>query len=205
MLLLDMIARGNQAVALARSKKTGRELKRDFGIETRLIDLETAGTPEYAAALEGCDAVVFSAGAGPGSGPARKQSVDLGAALKTIEAAQLAGVRRYVQVSAMNVDKPVAADADESWIAYVAAKRESDAAVRASGLDWTIIRPGRLIDAYGTGRVALGERLPAGEIPRADVAGVLTAVLEMPATIGREWDVTSGDSGPRKAIRALLG
>ncbi len=108
----------------------------------------------YAAALSGCDAVVFAAGGGADGNIERKRTVDLGGSLKAIKAAGLAGVGRFVQVSSIGVDDPLPDDTAPVWKAYVEAKRDADLALRTSDLDWTILRPGRLTDDPGTGLVA---------------------------------------------------
>lgn len=148
-------------VPLVRREAQAAEL-RGPGVEPRMLDIETSGEEAFAAAFDGVDAVVFAAGGGPDGNIERKRTVDLQGALKSVAGSRAAGVRRYVQVSAIGVDDPLPPDVGEVWAAYVAAKRDSDAAVRASDLDWTIIRPGGLTDEPGTGRVALAPELPAG-------------------------------------------
>jgi len=143
---------------------------------------------------------VFSAGGGPDGNIDRKRTVDLGGSLKSIEAAQQAGIDRFVQISAINVDDPVPDDADPVWKAYVEAKRDADIALRDSGLDWTILRPGRLTNGDGTGQVALGEDIGRGDIPRADVAAVVVAVLDDPSSIGRQWNVVGGQTPVDEAV-----
>lgn len=197
-------ARGNEPVALGRRKEVASSLRSGFGIESRHIDIESASTADFVDALAGCAAVVFTAGGGPDGNKERKRTVDLEGALKSIEAAQQLGIRRYVQVSAMGVDNPVDPAAGEVWAAYVEAKRDSDAAVRASGLDWTILRPGRLTDDAVLPRITLGVDLPSGEIPRVAVAETLGALLENDRTIGKQWDLVSGPNSIRKGIRAAL-
>jgi uncharacterized protein YbjT (DUF2867 family) len=144
----------------------------------------------------GADAVVFAAGAGPGSGPERKRTVDLGAAVKLMEA----GVRRYVMVSAIAAGRP--GDWSEPMRPYYEAKAEADRRLEESGLDYTIVRPGGLTDDPGTRLVAVGTDL-AGDIPRDDVAAVLLAVLETPGTIGKTFELVSGDTPVDEAVRGL--
>ena len=119
----------------------------------------------FAAAFGRCDVVVFAAGGGADGDIERKRTVDLEGSLKSIEGARLAGVRRFVQVSAIGVDDPLPDDTDDVWRAYVEAKRDADAALRASDLDWTIIRPGRLTDDPATGLVSLGPTSSAATSP----------------------------------------
>ncbi len=106
-----------------------------------------------------------------------------------------------MQISAINVDEPVGDDASPVWKAYVEAKRDADAALRESGLDWTILRPGRLTDDPGTGRIDLGDA-PRGDIPRADVAETVVAVLEDHRSVGHQWNLVSGDVDVRAAVAA---
>jgi len=175
-------------------------------------DLEAAGAAPITFDIEhdeglaehvrGADAVVFAAGAGPGSGPARKETVDRGGAIKLIEACREAGVSRYVIISAISTDRP------ERWTEqmrpYYEAKAAADAAVRESGLDYTIVRPGRLIDDPGTGRIAAAPVLEDyGEVTRDDVAATLLAVLETPSTVGLTFDLLGGDVPIAEAVAAL--
>ncbi len=196
-----LIGAGHQPVALVRRQEQAEALQAD-GVDTRLLDIENSGEDDFAAAFEGCDAVVFAAGGGPDGNVERKRTVDLEGSLKSIAGATSAGIRRFVQISAINVDEPVAEDAGEVWTAYVEAKRDSDAALRASDLDWTILRPGKLTDDAATGQVALGPDIERGEIPRADVAAVVAATLDDSRTVGQQWNVVSGDHPVDAAISA---
>jgi uncharacterized protein YbjT (DUF2867 family) len=196
-----LVGAGHTPVALVR-KEAQRATLEQLGAEVRLLDIEADGAPAFAEAFSGCDAVVFTAGGGPDGNIERKLAVDLGGSLKSIEAARLAGVRRFVQVSAIGVDDPPPADTDPVWKAYVEAKRDADAAVRASGLDWTILRPRRLTDDPSTGKVALGPEVARGDVTRADVAAVVAAVLDDPTSIGAQWDLVGGDTPVSAAVAA---
>ncbi len=200
-LLVELRRSEHTPVALVRREQYREDLEAR-GAEVRLLDIEQRDAGDFAAAFEGCDAVVFAAGGGPDGNIERKRTVDLEGSLKSIEGARLAGIGRFVQVSAINVDKPVPPDASPVWRAYVEAKRDADAALRASGLDWTILRPGRLTDEPATGRVALGTDIPRGDIPRADVAAVIGAVIDQPSSVGRQWNLVSGDVPVPEAVRA---
>ncbi|MBA3781956.1 MAG: SDR family oxidoreductase [Nocardioides sp.] len=196
-----LVAAGHQPVALVRRDAYRAELE-GLGAEVRLLDIEKGDAIAFARAFEGCHAVVFAAGGGPDGDIERKRTVDLGGALKTIEGAQQAGISRVVQISAIGVDEPVA-DVEPVWKAYVEAKRDADTALRDSGLDWTIIRPGRLTDDEPTGLVQLADRTGRGEIPRADVAAVVAAVLDTGAGIGAQWDLVGGATPVAEAVSAL--
>jgi uncharacterized protein YbjT (DUF2867 family) len=182
--------RGDTVRGLIRNPDQADDL-RAAGIEPVVCDLE--GDGDVAAAIRGADAVVFAAGAGPGSGDARKQTMDRGGAVKLVEAAKAEGVSRYLIVSSMGAEK-APADGAEGFGAYLRAKFEADEAVRASGLDYTVVRPGGLTDDPGTGLVTIAEETGRGQIPRADVAAVLLACLDTPSTIGQSFDVISGDT-----------
>jgi len=195
---------GHQPVALVRKEEQRAELE-GKGAEMRMLDIEQDGAEEFAAAFQGCDAVVFAAGGGADGDVERKRTVDLGGSLKSIEGARSADVRRLVQVSAIGVDDPLPEDTDDVWRAYVEAKRDADAALRASDLDWTIIRPGRLTDDPATGRVALGPDVERGDVTRADVAAVIAAVLEDHGTVGAQWDLVGGDQPVAEAVRSAQG
>jgi uncharacterized protein YbjT (DUF2867 family) len=180
--------RGDTARGLIRNPDQADDL-RAVGIEPVIADLESES--DIASAIRGTDAVVFAAGAGPGSGDARKKTVDLGGAVKLIEAAKAEGVSRYLIVSSMGADK-APEDGAEGFGAYLQAKFEADEAVRASGLDYTVVRPGGLTDDPGTGLVQIAEDTGRGKVPRADVAAVFVACLDTPSTIGQSFDLISG-------------
>jgi uncharacterized protein YbjT (DUF2867 family) len=165
-----------------------------------ICDLE--GDDDVAEAVSGAEAIVFAAGAGPGSGAERKRTMDLGGALKLIDAAKAEGIDRYVMVSAMGAADPPA-EGDDVFGVYLRAKAEADRALVASGLAYTIVRPGGLTDDRGTGRVRVGTDLERGEIPRDDVAAVLLAVLETPRTVGKTFELVSGDTPVDEAVRSL--
>jgi uncharacterized protein YbjT (DUF2867 family) len=199
MLLGDLLAeRGDTARGLIRNPDQEADL-RAAGIEPVLCDLE--GDGDVAAAVRGADAVVFAAGAGPGSGEARKTTMDLDGAVRLIGAAKAEGISRYLIVSSVGADDPPTAGG-EVFGAYLRAKAGADEALRASGLDYTIVRPGGLTDDPGTGLVSIGEHLGRGQIPRADVAAVFLACLDTPSTIGRSFDLISGDTPIADSLRA---
>jgi uncharacterized protein YbjT (DUF2867 family) len=195
----QLAARGDTVRGLIRNPDQEGDL-RAVGIEPVVCDLESEG--DVASAVRGADAVVFAAGAGPGSGDARKKTVDRGGAVKLIEAAKAAGVSRYLIVSSMGADK-APEDGSEGFGAYLQAKFEADEALRASGLDFTIVRPGGLTDDPGTGLVTVAQRLERGEIPRADVAAVFLACLDEPATIGKSFDLIGGETSIPAALAGL--
>ncbi len=195
-----LTARGDEVVGLIRKEEQADDL-RERGIEPALLDLEAADVDGYAAAIAGSDAVVFAAGAGPGSGAARKETVDFGAAVKLRRAAEQAGVQRYVMVSAMGTDDPPADD--DVFSVYLRAKARADADLADSDLAWTIVRPGRLTDDEATGRVAAARHVERGEVPRADVAAVLAASLADEHTIGRVFEVVAGDEPVEDALSTL--
>lgn len=195
-----LVASHHQVVGLIRRSEQISDLQA-AGMEAEVVDLESVASPQLATAIIGFDALVFAAGAGPGSGAARKETVDYGAAAKSIEAAETAGVRRFVMVSAMGTDEPPADDSVFS--VYLRAKARADAALMDSSLDWTVLRPGRLTDDPATGRVHLARHVPRGEIPRGDVAAVLAEVLASEPAVGRVLEVVAGDTPVVEAISEL--
>ena len=200
-LLVALRRSEHDPVALVRREAYRADLE-SRGAQVRLLDIEAADASQFAAAFEGCDAVVFAAGGGPDGNQERKRTVDLEGSLKSVEGARIAGIERFVQVSAINVDEPLPADTSEVWRAYVEAKRDADAALRASDLAWTIIRPGRLTDDPATGLVSLGPDVDRGDVTRADVAAVIAAVLDEPATIGKQWNLVNGEVPVATAVAA---
>lgn len=198
-----LLERGKEVVALARRDEQLAELEQ-MGASPRYLDIEAADDAVFAAAFAECDAVVFAAGGGPDGNIERKRTVDLEGSLKTIEGARGAGIDRVVQVSAIGVDNPLPDDVEDVWKAYVEAKRDADKALRASGLAWTIIRPGGLTDDAGTGEVTLAEQVERGSIPRADVAAVIAEVLDRPESAAHQWELVGGDTPVADAVGAAV-
>lgn len=195
--------RGDAVVPLVRRAEQAAVLL-DLGARPRFLDIERADVDAFAAAFDGVDAVVFAAGGGADGNVLRKRSVDLEGAIKSLAGCAAAGVRRYVQVSAIGVDAKVGLDESAAWASYVVAKRDSDEAVRESGLDWTIVRPATLLDTPGTDRVTLGSDLEPQGVTRDDVAATIAAVLDEPRAIGRQWDLVGGDASVAAALEAAL-
>ncbi|MDQ0930340.1 NAD(P)H-binding protein [Streptomyces turgidiscabies] len=198
-----LAARGDEAAGIIRRPEQGDDL-RAAGAEPVVCDLESASVEEVAALLRGADAAVFAAGAGPGSGTARKDTVDRGAAVLFADAAVLAGVRRHVVVSSMGADP--AHRGDEVFDIYLRAKGEADAYVSGlDALDWTILRPGALTNDAGTGRVRLEADTGRGKVPRDDVAAVITELLDTPATAGLTLELISGSTPVSVAVKSVAG
>ncbi|MEA2436517.1 MAG: hypothetical protein QOF65_1073 [Thermoleophilaceae bacterium] len=190
---------GHRVLALIRSREQDSDV-REAGAEPLIGDLEQE--EDLSHYVQGSDAVVFAAGAGPGSGPERKRTVDLGGALKLLDAARRTGARRYLMVSSIGAEDPSAAG--EQMRPYLEAKAEADQRLAESDLDWTILRPGRLTDDPGTGLVTVTTDMSVrGEIPREDVARVLAAALGEPGTIGKTFVVVAGDTPADEAVAAL--
>ena len=193
--LLRLLAdRGDIARGLVRNPAHVPDLEQ-AGAQAIVFDMEAED--DFSAAVEGADAVVFAAGAGPGSGAERKKTVDLDAAVKLIDA----GVKRYVMVSAINADHPE--NAPEQMRPYYDAKSEADRRLQESGLDFTIVRPGLLTNDEGTGLVDAGPEVQRAEIPRDDVAAVLGEVLIADSAIGKTFNLVAGDTPVDQAVRAL--
>ncbi len=190
---------GDEVLSLIRDPDHGDDVRATGG-EPVVCDLEAASEEEVAQALDDADAVVFAAGAGAGSGPERKETMDYGGAAKLIAAAKARGISRYVMVSSMGANP--GREGDDTFSAYVRAKGKADAELQASGLDYTIVRPGRLTDEPGIGRVALGERVGRGQVSRDDVAAVLAALLRERAAVGRTLELVADDTPVDEAVRA---
>lgn len=197
-----LAARGDQAVGIIRNPDHAADL-RDSSAEPAVLDLETADANEVAEVLKGADAAVFAAGAGPGSGTARKDTVDRAAAALFADAAERAGVRRHVQVSAMGLGRADDPGMDETFAIYLRAKKAAEDDLRARDLDWTILRPGHLIDDPGTGSVHLADSVDIGDITRDDVAAVLAALLDEPRTIRRTLELVAGNTPIDEALERI--
>ncbi|MGW8063572.1 SDR family oxidoreductase [Streptomyces ziwulingensis] len=198
-----LAARGDEVSGIIRKSEQADDL-RETGAEPVVLDLESASVEEVAKRLRGADAAVFAAGAGPGSGLARKDTVDKGAAVLFADAAVLAGVRRLVVVSSMGADPRH--QGDEIFDVYLRAKGEADAYVRSlDGLDWTILRPGQLVDDAGTGLVRLEAHTGRGPVARDDVAAVLAELIDTPATAGLTLELIGGSAPVSVAVKSVAG
>ena len=169
------------------------------GAEPVLADMEALD--DLAEFVEGADAVVFAAGAGAGSGPERKRTVDLGAAVKLLDAARATGARRYLMVSSIGAGDP--SSGGEAMRPYLEAKADADAALSASDLDWTIVRPGMLTDDPGTGLVWVGEDERRAAVTRDDVAAVLAGCLDEPGTVRKTFVLLQGETPIAEALASL--
>ncbi|MFF3333277.1 SDR family oxidoreductase [Streptomyces sp. NPDC002888] len=198
-----LAGRGDEVAGIIRKAEQGDAL-REVGAEPVVLDLESASVEEVAARLRGADAVVFAAGAGPGSGVGRKETVDRGAAVLFADAAVEAGVRRFVVVSSMGADPEHRGD--EVFDVYLRAKGEADAYVQGrDALDWTILRPGSLTDDPGTGLVRLEAHTGRGPVPRDDVAAALAELVDTPATTGLTLELIGGSTPVSVAVKSVAG
>ncbi|GLY31465.1 NAD(P)-binding oxidoreductase [Kineosporia sp. NBRC 101731] len=196
--------RGDDVVGIIRNPAHVDDL-RGIGVTPAVLDLETADVEAVTRLLAGADATVFAAGAGPGSGAARKDSVDRASSVLLAEAAEKAGVPRFVQVSSIGADS-VADGArpdgvDDVFHAYLLAKLAAEDDLRTRDLGWTILRPGALIDGPGTGQVRLAPSVNRGSVPRADVAAVIVALLDAPGTAKKVLELVGGNTEIAAAIR----
>ena len=172
----------------------------ELGGEPVVADLEADGFDP--AVVDGADAIVFTAGAGAGSGDARKETMDYGGAARLVDAAEARGVPRFVIVSAMGAADPESAP--EAMRPYQRAKGKADDRVRASALEWTVVRPGGLTDHPGRGTVDVAPELGrGGEVSRDDVAEVILAALEGPAAVRASFDLLEGGTPIREALADL--
>ena len=197
-----LVAEGHEVRGLVRKEEQTEDVASD-GAEPVLVDLEaeevSGGVGD---AVKGCDAIVFAAGAGPGSGDARKETMDYGGAAKLVEAAEDRGVRRYLMLSAMGAADPE--EGPEGMRPYLRAKARADERLAQSGLDYTIIRPGGLTEDEGTGHIDAAENLGRrGEIPREDVASTFAAALQDHHTYRKTFDILSGDTPIPEALARL--
>lgn len=200
---------GHDAIGIVRNPAHVSDVEQT-GARALVADLEQLGEDELALRLRGVDAVVFAAGAGPHSGAERKLSVDRDAAVLLAEAAVRLDIERFVMISAMGTDaydperaKLPAQDEDDVFQVHLRAKAEADANVRMRRFRWTIVRPGGLLDTPPQGTVTVGRTVPRGSIPRADVAAVVLHALLDDSAIGKQFEVTSGDTPIPAALNAL--
>ncbi|MFC8450153.1 SDR family oxidoreductase [Kitasatospora sp. NPDC057223] len=191
LLLTGLLSRGGHAVVgTVRSRVQGNDVVAAGGTPLEL-DIATVSVRALAASLSGADAVVFAAGAGYGSTTLQKEAIDRDGAVLLADAAEEAGVSRYVLISSMGADYPDSGS-DDPFQVYLRLKSEADANLRARALDWTIVRPSGLDDRPGLGRVRLGDRLGGGSIPRTDVAALIARLLSEGLGIRHQFEVASG-------------
>ena len=197
-----LVENGHEVRGLIRKEEQMQNVESD-GAEPMLVDLEQDEPDgKIGEAVEGCDAIVFAAGAGPGSGNERKETMDRDGAIKLIKAAESRDAKRYLMLSTMGADDPESRD--EKMQPYMRAKGQADERLRNSGLDYTIIRPGRLTDDAGTGNIAAAESLNQyGEITREDVARTFAAALEAENTHGKTFEILSGDTPIEDAVGSI--
>ncbi|MCS5735647.1 SDR family oxidoreductase [Herbiconiux daphne] len=194
---------GHEVWGIVRNPAHASEVE-DAGGHALVLDLEQSDSEKLAGELaaKSIDAVVFAAGAGPGSSAERKLTVDRDGAVLLADAAWRAGIHRYVLVSAMGADA-FDPSSDDVFQVYLRAKSEADAAVRATDLDWTIVRPGGLTDDPATGLVTLADSTGRGSIPRADVAWILVHLLTTGDAVRKQFEAISGTTPIAEALRAL--
>ena len=191
---------GDQAVGVVRNPDHVPDVEAT-GAQAVVLDLEHTDVEALTEQVRGADAVVFAAGGGPSSGAARKETVDKGAAVLLADAAEAAGVRRHLMITSMGTDR-ADPSSDDVFQVYLRAKKAADEDLRGRDLDWTIVHPGRLTDADGTGQVRVG-RLERGEVTREDVAAVLVAALHDERTVGKDFDLLNADQPIAEALAAL--
>jgi uncharacterized protein YbjT (DUF2867 family) len=197
-----LVGDGHEVRGLVRKEEQTGDVEAD-GAEAVLVDLEAEEVEGgIGSAVEGCEAIVFAAGAGPGSGDARKETMDYGGAAKLVEAAEGRGVRRYLMLSAMGASDPEGGS--EGMRPYLRAKARADERLAKSALDYTIIRPGGLTEDEGTGKVEAAESLGRrGEIPREDVARTFADALENENTYHKTFEILSGDTPIPEALARI--
>ncbi|GAA1674536.1 SDR family oxidoreductase [Kribbella sp. NPDC056951] len=193
---------GHEVVGLVRNPDHEADIAAAGG-QAAVLDLEQAETDAVAAVLAQADVAIFSAGAGPGSGNDRKDTVDRGAAALFADASEQAGVRRHIQVSSMGADRADTLTGDESFTIYLRAKKAAEDDLRGRDLDWTILRPGHLTNDPGTGQILIADQTGNGSISRDDVALTLAGLCTATASIGRILELVTGDTPVDEALANL--
>ena len=196
-----LVARGDTVIGLIRNPGHTEAVARQ-GATPVVCDLEQATIQEAADAIAGADAAVFAAGAGPGSGAARKLTMDRDGAIKLLGATSAVAAPRYLIISAVGADHPPGGDEVSS--VYLQAKAEADRAVQASDRQWTVVRPGRLTDDPGTGRVRIEVTPFRGSVPRDDVAAVLERLTRDSRAAHRILYVNGGQDPVDSALETVL-
>lgn len=191
----------HEAKAMIRNQEQASYFN-DLGAETVVVDLEQ-GIEDIAKAAEGVDAIVFTAGSGPHTGKDKTILIDLDGAVKTIEAAKKAGVKRFVMVSSFDTRREAILEAPSSFAPYVAAKHYADEWLKNTDLDYTIVHPGALTNEKGTGNVKVATELEINEVPREDIAAVIFQTIDDSELIGKQFQVVSGDTPIADALQTV--
>jgi uncharacterized protein YbjT (DUF2867 family) len=202
LLIEQLIEAGHSVVATIRNPKHLADMVRR-GAETNVLDLDTSPLESFVHAFKGADAVVFAAGSAEGEGSA----IDRKGTLRTVRAAEKAGVTRYVSISSIGASTGLSTRGFSAEMKdYYAAKRTAAKHIQGSSLKWTILEPGELTDKPGTGKVTLSEAaIDVGAIPRADVAAAVVAVLAEPKTAGHTFQLVGGSTAIARALQQTLG
>jgi uncharacterized protein YbjT (DUF2867 family) len=200
--MTGLLAGEHQVVGIVRNPEHRRAVETAGG-QCVVLDLEDASLADVVGILEGAEAAVFAAGAGPGSGAARKETVDRAAAALLAQASEEAAVRRHIQISSMGIERADDPGVEGIFAAYLRAKAAAEQDLRRRDLDWTILRPTRLTDAPGTGRVRLAPSVRSGQISRDDVAAVAVELLQRAAGVRQTLELVSGDTPIAEAVGSL--
>ncbi|PTX60308.1 uncharacterized protein YbjT (DUF2867 family) [Melghirimyces profundicolus] len=197
--LVGLLGRSEHEVrAMIRDEQQAPPLEK-MGAQTVLADLEQ----DFSHAVKGCEGIIFAAGSGAHTGPDKTERVDHLGAVRSIEEAEKHGVERYIMLSALRAKTPETGP--EKLQHYLVAKKKADDRLKQSGLQYTIVRPGRLSNDKGTGNVSLAEDLDfrPDPIPREDVALALAATLDAPNTIRKAYDLLPGNTPVIEAVTSL--
>jgi uncharacterized protein YbjT (DUF2867 family) len=193
---------GHEVIGLVRNPDHEGDIAA-VGGQAAVLDLERVDVAPVADVLAGAEVAIFSAGAGPGSGKARKDTVDRAAAALFADAAEQSGVRRHIQVGSMGADRAGSLHDDDVFTVYLKAKKAAEDDLRRRDLDWTILRPGSLTNDPGTGQVLLADKTGNGSVSRDDVALVLAGLCDTPASIGRTLELIAGETPVTEALKNL--
>jgi len=201
--VVELLKESSEHTPIAMVRKQEQEAHFDnLGVENVLASIADS-VDKIAEAISGSDAIVFTAGSGGHTGPDQTLLIDLDGAVKTVEAAEKAGVNRFVMVSALGANQR------EKWNEairpYYVAKHYADRILEQSDLTYTIVRPGGLLNEEGTGKISIGENLTRNTIPRADVAKVIVASLSEENTYYQSFDLVSGDIPIEDALKNVKG
>jgi nucleoside-diphosphate-sugar epimerase len=197
-----LAAAGHEVVGIVRNPDHVDDV-RATGAEALVLDLEAAAPDDVAPQLDGADAVVFAAGAGPGSGLPRKDTVDRGASVLLADAAEQAGTGRFVQISSMGAGAAPPPGTDGTFAAYLEAKTAAEDDLRRRNLEWTVLRPGGLTNDPGTGGVLLAPSVPRGRVSRDDVAAVIAGLVTDRRGLGQTLELVAGDTPVDEALARL--
>lgn len=193
LIIKALVEKGKNVRAMIRSTDQS-EFIQSLGASTIIGDLEK----DFEAAFKNMECVIFTAGSGSHTGPDKTITVDQLGAVKSIDLAKKHAIKRYVMVSAQGARDPELPGRIQH---YYKAKSIADEYLVQSGLNYTIFRPGKLLDDIGEGKIKVSENFPgSGTTRRADLASAIAEAIDIPKTENKILEIFDGNDDIAEAL-----